>query len=413
MDDAILTWPEDGFRRVPYGVFHDPAIYAREQERIFRGPCWHFLALEAELPGPGDFKSTFIGDTPVVVTRERDGRLAGFVNRCAHRGNLLCLEESGQGRDGFTCVYHAWSYDLAGNLKSAAFRKGIRGEGGLPTDFRLEEHGLEKLRVDSIAGAIFGTLDARAEPLLDYIGDTVAFAFRRIMHKKIRILGYDTQIIQANWKTYCENGRDTYHANILHAFFATFGVSRQSQESGIKIDPRGLHYFTYTKRGTEVESADYNETTAGLRSVVSDFSLADPSLLAWQDEFGDGSSTHLTTLFPMFMIQQVSHSLAVRQIVPKSPERFELVFTYFGYEDDPPALAEQRLKHVNLTGSAGLVSMEDGSVCEFVGKGTTGSPGASSFIEMGGKGLTDGGMSKLSERPIRNFWNCYRGFMGL
>ena len=113
----------------------------------------------------------------------------------------------------------------------------------------------------------------------------------------------------------------------------------------------------------------------------------------------------------MFMVQQVQHSLAVRQMVPKSPERSELTFTYFGYADDSPEMTEKRLKHVNLTGSAGLVSLEDSAVSEFVGRGTAGSGDAASFMEMGGKDLTGGGTTKLSEKPLRGFWHAYRTLM--
>ena len=409
---SLMQWPAEGYRRAPYQVYSDPEIYAREQARIFRGPVWHFLALEAELPAPGNFKSTHVGDTPIVVTRDTAGTLHAFVNRCAHRGSLVCLERSGHRPEGFTCVYHAWSYDLQGNLKSAAFRRGIRGEGGLPADFELADHGLQRLRADSLHGAIFGTLSDQTEPLADYIGANVAEGFRRVLGRPLRILGYDSQIINANWKTYHENTRDTFHANILHTFFGTFGMSRQSQESAVIYSPSGRHYTTYTKRGTEVESADYSATTASLRSVKSDFSLADPSILDWHDEYGDGRSVQITTVFPTFVIHQVSHSLAVRQLIPQGPQRTELIFTYFGYADDSPAMAETRLKHVNATGSAGLVSMEDGAVCEFVRKGTAGSGGAASFMEMGGTGL-DGSNTKLSEQPLRHFWNSYRQLMDL
>src|SRR5688572_23376707 len=76
-------WPEEATTRVPYQVFLDPAIYTQEQERIFRGPIWSYVALEAEVPNPQDFKATFIGDTPIVVTRDKEGALHAFVNRCA------------------------------------------------------------------------------------------------------------------------------------------------------------------------------------------------------------------------------------------------------------------------------------------------------------------------------------------
>ena len=63
-----IQWPEEAETRVPYQVFLDSAIYEREQERLFRGPVWNYVGLEAEIPNVGDFKATFIGDTPIVVT---------------------------------------------------------------------------------------------------------------------------------------------------------------------------------------------------------------------------------------------------------------------------------------------------------------------------------------------------------
>jgi len=63
--------------RIPYEVYSSQEIYDLEQERIFRGPTWSFVALEVELPNPGDFKSTFVGATPVVVTRNDDRSLSG------------------------------------------------------------------------------------------------------------------------------------------------------------------------------------------------------------------------------------------------------------------------------------------------------------------------------------------------
>ena len=66
---------------VPYWIFLDRETYDREQERIFRGPTWSFLALENELTNEGDYKSTFVGDTPVVVTRGANNEFFAWVNR--------------------------------------------------------------------------------------------------------------------------------------------------------------------------------------------------------------------------------------------------------------------------------------------------------------------------------------------
>ena len=87
-----LQWPEEGISRIPYWVYSDPGVYAREQERIFGGRCWAYVALEAEIPNPGDFKRTFIGDKPVVVVRDGEGGVNVVENRCAHRGVQFCQQ---------------------------------------------------------------------------------------------------------------------------------------------------------------------------------------------------------------------------------------------------------------------------------------------------------------------------------
>jgi anthranilate 1,2-dioxygenase large subunit len=87
----------DGYR-VPYEVFTDQVYYDQEQEHIFRGETWSFVGLEAELPNKGDFKSTAIGDTPVIVTRDQNGQLHVFKNLCMHRGALLVREPRGNAK---------------------------------------------------------------------------------------------------------------------------------------------------------------------------------------------------------------------------------------------------------------------------------------------------------------------------
>ena len=90
-------WSTEGLTRVPYRVFQTEDAYKTEQQRIFHGPSWHYLALEVELPEPGDFRVTKVGDTPVIVTRDADSEIYAFENRCAHRGALICLDNQRQG----------------------------------------------------------------------------------------------------------------------------------------------------------------------------------------------------------------------------------------------------------------------------------------------------------------------------
>ena len=128
--NAGQAWPREGLTRVPYRVFQTEAAYTSEQKLIFQGPSWHYLALEVEVPEPGDFRTTKVGDTPVIVTRDADGEIYAFENRCAHRGALICLDNHGKGKKDFSCVYHAWTYDRQGNLKGVAFqRRRVKEEG--------------------------------------------------------------------------------------------------------------------------------------------------------------------------------------------------------------------------------------------------------------------------------------------
>ena len=406
-----LKWPKEGFTASPYWIYSDPEIYLAEQKRIFQGNTWSYVGLEAEVPNLGDYKTTFIGDQSVVLTRDVDNTLHCVVNRCAHRGNMICKDAFGNGKK-LHCVYHAWNYNLKGDLTHAAFSQGLKGEGGLPKDFDMKEHGLMKLRVQTICGLVFATFSESTPPLLEWLGE-VGDGIRRVLHKPLKVLGYDTQRIHANWKTYHENPRDSYHANILHTFYGTFGLSRQSQESGMVLDQSGRHVYFYTKAGTENKSEDFESTSKDLRSNNDRLKLEDPSILKWQDEFGDGVSVQILTTYPSFVLHQIANSLATRQLLPKGPLQCDLVWTYFGFEDDSPELTQSRLKQANLAGSAGLISVEDAAVCEMMqrafGDGQTGQ----SFIQMGGKELNSGGNSKLSERAIRNFWNNYRLDMDL
>jgi phenylpropionate dioxygenase-like ring-hydroxylating dioxygenase large terminal subunit len=113
----------DDVTRVPYWVYRDAELLKTEQTRVFEGPVWNFLCLESEIAEPGDWRATLVGQMPVVVARDTDGAIAAFENRCAHRGALICLDDSGTGAKDFQCVYHAWRYDLRGNLRLSVSRK--------------------------------------------------------------------------------------------------------------------------------------------------------------------------------------------------------------------------------------------------------------------------------------------------
>ena len=111
--EASVHWPSNGISEVPVRVYTDQAQYQREQALLFRGKTWNYLCLAVELSKPGDYIATTIGEVAVMVARDTTGKINAFLNRCAHRGNLLCLVPRGNVK-AFGCIYHGWVYDLAG-----------------------------------------------------------------------------------------------------------------------------------------------------------------------------------------------------------------------------------------------------------------------------------------------------------
>ncbi len=282
---TAAIWPARDYSRVPYRLYHDPEIYAREQERIFRGPTWSFLGLEAEIPDPGDFRTTWVGDTPVVVNRDQQGAVAAFVNRCAHRGAMVRRELSGNARE-HVCIYHQWCYGLDGRLTAIPFRRGIRGKGGLDAGFDMGEHGLHPLRVGVVAGAVFGTLAEEAEPLEEFLGAPIVAQLERLLARPVRVLGYNRQRIRANWKLYAENTRDNYHASLLHEFLVTFGLDRSTQVGGVKMDPRHRHSITWAEADSDTDEFA-REAYAGARVRTDHLALQEPALVAFRPERND------------------------------------------------------------------------------------------------------------------------------
>jgi anthranilate 1,2-dioxygenase large subunit/terephthalate 1,2-dioxygenase oxygenase component alpha subunit len=403
-------WPDDSPARVPYWVYQDPGNYAREQQRLFEGAAWHFVCLEADIPNKGDYRTNCIGALPVIVVRDANGAINCFENRCAHRGALIAFDEGGNVQNNFKCIYHAWSYDLAGNLRGIAFERGINGAGGMPKDFCREDFNPRKLRTTTLGGLVFATLSPETPPIEEYLGSEILGRAKRVLNRPIRVMGRFVQPLPNNWKLYVENVKDTYHASLLHLFFTTFRISRLTQGGGVLVSPDGAHHASYTIGVPEgANESAYRDQ--GIRSENNDYRLIDPSMLDAIDEFGDRIQLQMLSIFPTCILQQVNNCLAVRQIVPKGPDRMELHWTYFGYADDPPEMNRRRLKQQNLVGPAGFVSMEDGCVGGFVQRGIAAAGEQVAVVEMGGR-TAESQPTRATEASVRGFWQAYRRHMG-
>jgi anthranilate 1,2-dioxygenase large subunit len=406
---ALPAWPTSGLTRVPYWAFQREDVYAAEQARIFRGPSWSYVCLEAELPGPGDYCSTYAGDTPVLVTRDLDGELYAFENRCAHRGALLALEGRGKTKN-FTCVYHAWSYSLQGELTGVAFKEGVKGKGGMPPSFCMKDHSPRKMRLENVHGLLFGSFSNEVPDIEEYLGEEILSRIGRVLGgRKPVVIGRFTQMLPNNWKLYMENVKDSYHASILHLFFTTFEINRLSQKGAVIVDESGRNHVSYS--AIDPEARDDSYSAQDIRSD-SQYRLADPSMLDGFDEFCDGVTLQILSVFPGFVLQQIRNQIAVRQILPRGVDRTELNWTYLGFDTDTPEQIRTRLRQGNLVGPAGYVSMEDGCVGGFVQRGIAGSGAESAVLEMGGSDAKSS-ESRVTEAAVRGFWKAYRAAMDL
>ena len=404
---ADVAWPVTDGTRVPFEIYTSQDVFDREQERIFRGPLWNYVALEAEIPAPGDFKTSFVGDTPVVVSRAQDGGVHVFVNRCAHRGATVQRQAWGNTKE-HRCVYHQWCYDRRGDLISVPYRRANMPIGGYAPDFDMTAHGLRKLHVASRKGVIFATFDPAAPSLEEFLEEPLLDAIDRLFSREVRVLGHMRQRIHGNWKLYVENTRDPYHAALLHGFHATFGTYRSNQK-GFRGHDRARAHSAGGKYGDDFAKPATAETV-GDDNYISGYSLSDPSLMEGRPDFNDNINLAITSIFPSVVVQQIMNTLATRHIRPKAPDEFELYWTYFGYADDDAETTAARLKQANLVGPAGLISMEDGEAVELIQRAIVRDGRDCAFLEFGPVGA-DPEHDTQGEDAVRAFWRYYQGIM--
>lgn len=194
-------------------AYVDPAVFALEQERIFRR-TWLYLAHESEVPRAGDFLLTRLGPEEVILVRNEDGALALLHNRCAHRGARLVTEPAGNLRQ-LRCAYHSWTYRLDGSLI------GVPLAGGYPPAFKLENFSLQSVaRLESYKGFVFASHAANGPKLADFLG-ALGSAFDNMLDRApagtvTRFGGRLLLEYRGNWKMFMENATDLVHPGYVH-----------------------------------------------------------------------------------------------------------------------------------------------------------------------------------------------------
>ncbi|MBX5179001.1 aromatic ring-hydroxylating dioxygenase subunit alpha [Rhizobium lentis] len=204
----ISPWRE-GYS-LPQEFYISQAIFDEDVRQLGQTQ-WLLVDHESRIPQQGNYFLFELGSESVIVIRNRSGEVKAFYNVCRHRGSRICLENEGSKRV-LTCPYHAWSYDLDGNLRSANL---------MPADFDPKEVKLAPVHIGIFEGFIFLNFADGTPP--DF--DAFVAPFRDLLRghglKKTKVAVRKTYPTAANWKLVVENFFECYHCNSAHPTYCS------------------------------------------------------------------------------------------------------------------------------------------------------------------------------------------------
>jgi len=357
-------------------IYSDPAIFELEMERIF-ARSWLFLCHETQIPEPGDFFQSVMGRDNVLVVRQKDGTVRAMLNTCAHRGNAVCRAEEGNAKS-FLCTYHGWSYGIDGRLNGVpGFSTFYKGE------LDKSRHGLAQVaQVASYKGFVFGTHDASAPPLEEFLGATGRLGLDTIaLRGEMEVVpGIQKFVIECNWKIAVDNLFDWYHPQITHASafqpnilpsvdlrrhndFEKIDMSGVNMQSGANLELAGSG-IVGTKFDQMVVLGEYGHAIGGPTTNSSGYFEFDPT---WRDTpqakaglgpVGLRVAGH-PNIFPTTWATGAQPQISLR--IPREPNRTEIWWFTLVDRNLPRETRDFMVSMANrVFGPAGVLEQEDG-----------------------------------------------------
>jgi choline monooxygenase len=308
-------------------AYTDPRWFGADMEQII-ARTWQWVCHVEKVRAPGSYLALDVAGRPIVVVRDGNGVLRAFYNVCKHRAHELLRGEGSAKR--ITCPYHAWTYELDGQLVRAPHTKSL-------LNFHTGDICLDRVQVEEFCGFVFVNLDPAAKPLKSQSGDLET----EIRHWAPDIdqltfghrLSYD---IRSNWKNVVDNFLECYHCPTAHKDFCTL-----VDMSTYKVTTHGI-YSSHMADAGKTENTAYDISNATVRTHA-----------VWW-------------LWPTTCLMRYPgrSSMIVLNIIPVGPDRTLETYDFFLETPEPDATELQSIKYLDE-----VLQAEDIAIVESVQKG--------------------------------------------
>ena len=220
-------------------IYTSKAVFEHEMTHLFH-KAWVYVGHESQVPNTGDYLSTRIGDSPVIMVRNKDKNIHVLMNRCAHKGARLVSEPSGNLGKMLRCPYHAWAYRFDGSLLSIPMKREYEDTGfeECPAAKGLSTAGA----VEVYRGFVFARLSPEGVGFHEYFGDVLSALDTMADSSpegELEVVGGGLRSqIRCNWKLYLENVNDTVHPISTHE--SAYSSAEKAADSFEDLDPLSL-----------------------------------------------------------------------------------------------------------------------------------------------------------------------------
>jgi len=199
---------------LPPSAYTSEAFWNLEKEQLFPN-SWILVGFAHEMSKPGDVLPVTVGDSPIVLVRNRDGSIKAFHNVCRHRCLKLVDEPMNVGRT-LKCPYHAWAYGLDGALRTTPYFGGEEAQSA-PEGFDPADNSLVPVRCETWYDWVFVNVSGDAQPFDEFIAP-IASRLEGMDFDQAKLVGViDLGVVDCNWKFLVENFIEPYHVQFVHA----------------------------------------------------------------------------------------------------------------------------------------------------------------------------------------------------